>query len=135
MFTFLLPLSLLTLLLNAQSAPNAFPYDYQGHPWATPLLSTPKRATFPLGSTITNDYHSHPWANPLLSLPKMASLEQVLVFLNELDRMMEDTQISFRLHKRREAEEGNPNQTAEKAFQLIFFLGPILFLSKGLVDE
>ena len=36
----------------------------------------------------------------LLTLPKRASLQQVLAFLKELNKMMKDTQPSFRLHKR-----------------------------------
>ena len=36
----------------------------------------------------------------LLTLPKRASLQQVLAFLKELNKMIKDTQPSFRLHKR-----------------------------------
>ena len=36
----------------------------------------------------------------LLTLPKRASLQQVLAFLKELNKMMKDTQPSYRLHKR-----------------------------------
>ena len=38
--------------------------------------------------------------DPLLTLPKRASLQQVLAFLKELNRMMKDNQPSYRLHKR-----------------------------------
>ena len=36
----------------------------------------------------------------LQTLPKRASLQQVIAFLNKLNKMMKDTQPSYRLHKR-----------------------------------
>ena len=38
--------------------------------------------------------------DPFLTLPKRASLQQVLAFLKELNKMIKDTQPSYRLHKR-----------------------------------
>ena len=48
----------------------------------------------------TNTLVTSSSSDPLLTLPKRASLQQVLVFLKELNSLMKETQPSYRLHKR-----------------------------------